>query len=528
MPTVVARHVVRKRGDQWCVVAEDNPDKVFGCHDTREEAEAQLRAIEANKHAADGTYEIRDVEIFAAGTHNGDEYTVRDLDEMVRASREVGFTPPLKAGHAEVPGAPALGWVERLRRVGTKLVADFVGLPKAVYDAIRKRRYDRVSAEIYWDYERDGRTWGRVLKAVALLGAEIPAVPELRPLHEVVHTAYGQVRSYTTSLREVGPMRITVEQMEQICKPCAERMRRKNFKWVNIERRADGTYAIPGGMPEEAFRALCEKWGPDEGFRTRCMDSGVAAAVDDVGAFCNALESACRDAGLLSERRPAVAYQAEELRVEQVEGQWCVMRGDERLSCHDTEEAAREALEQAIQEESAAMKQQATTPQAATQATHTAAEQRIREYEAQLVATREALRQLQEERRRERVESKTAALKLPRLRAYVRALYDVATVVETKVKVYREQQGEEMSAEAVVDALVKELNDVAAPLFRQYATVPERPETSLDAGTDAAAEVDRRVRAYMAERNLRDYAQALRAVLDADAALKQRYTLGQQ
>jgi hypothetical protein len=527
MPTVVARHVVQKRGDQWCVVAEDNPDQVFGCHDTREEAEAQLRAIEANKHAADdATYEIRDVEIFATGVHNGDEYTVRDLDEMVRAAREVGFTPPLKAGHAEVPGAPALGWVERLRRVGTTLVADFVGLPKAVYDAIRQRRYDRVSAEVYWGYERDGRTWGRVLKAVALLGAEIPAVPELRPLHEVVHTAYGQVRSYTTTLREVGPMRITVEQMEQICKPCAERMRRKHFKWVNIERRADGTYAIPGGMPEEAFRALCEKWGPDEGFRTRCMDSGVAAAVDDVGAFCNALESACRDAGLLSEQRPAMTYQAGDLRVEQVEGQWCVMRGDERLSCHDTEEAARAALEQAAQEESASMQQQATTPRA----THTAAEQRIREYEAQLVATRKALQQLQEERRRERVQAKTAALKLPRLRAYVRALYDVATAVETTVKVYREQQGEEMSAEAVVDALVKELNDVAAPLFREYATAtaPGRPETSPDAGTDAAAEVDRRVRAYMAERNLRDYAQALRVVLDADAALKQRYTLGQQ
>ena len=130
--------------------------------------------------------QIDGVEIFKTGTHNGDAYTAQDLDDMVSAFGSLDFEPPVKAGHSEdKKGMPALGWVKNLRRAGERLVADFTDLPKIVYDAIKDKRYNRVSSEVYWNLDRGGKKYRRALKAVALLGAEIPAVANLKPLHEM-------------------------------------------------------------------------------------------------------------------------------------------------------------------------------------------------------------------------------------------------------------------------------------------------------------------------------------------------------
>lgn len=142
------------------------------------------------------THALKGVEVFATGTHNGDEYTEGDLDDMVSASAAQGFTPPLKAGHNESPGKPAIGWVENLRRVGNKLVADITHIPAEVYGVIRRRGYDRVSAEVYWNLKQGARTFRRALKAVALLGADVPAVSSLAPLHKMF-SGGDEVRRYT-------------------------------------------------------------------------------------------------------------------------------------------------------------------------------------------------------------------------------------------------------------------------------------------------------------------------------------------
>ena len=88
---------------------------------------------------------------------------------------------------------PALGWVTNLRRMGKQLVADFRDVPRAIYDLIKRKAYNRVSAEVYWDYEDAGRKLPRVLKAVALLGAEIPAVTSLAALESLYDTS-GKLR----------------------------------------------------------------------------------------------------------------------------------------------------------------------------------------------------------------------------------------------------------------------------------------------------------------------------------------------
>lgn len=151
-------------------------------------------------------FEIKNVEIFATGVWNGDKYTEQDLDEMVDAFSKVGYNPPLKPGHSDEPGTPALGWVANLKRVGDKLVGDLIDLPKKVYDSIKDRLFDTVSAEIYWDLERNGSTFKRALKAVALLGAEIPAV-DLKPLSETF-SKMGSSKWYTIADKDKGGITI--------------------------------------------------------------------------------------------------------------------------------------------------------------------------------------------------------------------------------------------------------------------------------------------------------------------------------
>lgn len=143
-------------------------------------------------------YEIKGREIFATGTWHGDKYVEEDLDAMCEAFEKVGFKPPLKLGHSDKQhllrqsGLPAAGWVDKIYRKGEKLLADFSSIPKQVYDLITRKAYDRVSSEIYWDYTTEGKKFPRVLRAVALLGAEIPEVTTLDSISALFYDDKGQ------------------------------------------------------------------------------------------------------------------------------------------------------------------------------------------------------------------------------------------------------------------------------------------------------------------------------------------------
>jgi len=133
-------------------------------------------------------------EIFATGTHNGLSFGEDDLDAIVQAFDALGLAGriPLKFGHnVEQPmtdGQPSLGWVERIWREGKKLLADFRDVPAVVYEAIRNGRYKHVSVELLRDVRSDSRIVPLVLDAVALLGADIPAVGSLRDLQSLALT----------------------------------------------------------------------------------------------------------------------------------------------------------------------------------------------------------------------------------------------------------------------------------------------------------------------------------------------------
>ncbi len=146
------------------------------------------------------TYQIKGVEIFSAGTWNGDEYTQSDLEEIVRAFNEnlVGSPPPLKLGHdgkqkmLQEDGMPAAGWVQRLYIVGEKLVADFSDIPKKIYELIQAKAYRKVSCELFWNIKVGEKAYSRMLAAVALLGADSPGVMNLKDIMSLYKKFEGQ------------------------------------------------------------------------------------------------------------------------------------------------------------------------------------------------------------------------------------------------------------------------------------------------------------------------------------------------
>lgn len=146
------------------------------------------------------------VEIFSAGTWNGDTYSVKDLDEMVKAFEETSQTvrPFLKLGHSDdqkllqAEGLPAAGWIGRVYRKGEKLLADFVDMPKTIYELIEKKAYRKVSSEIYVGVKIKDKAYKYMLGAVALLGSELPGVMNLKD----ILSRYGlkdfeDIKSYT-------------------------------------------------------------------------------------------------------------------------------------------------------------------------------------------------------------------------------------------------------------------------------------------------------------------------------------------
>lgn len=130
-----------------------------------------------------------EVEILAPGKWNGIPFDRARMEEVV-----TNFTTfkelvqvYLKLGHNKeqkmTDGQPALGWVEALHiNEAGKLVATFVDLPSIVYNALKKKLYRNVSIEALLDVQHKGEKYGTVLTAVALLGADMPAVNTLSDL----------------------------------------------------------------------------------------------------------------------------------------------------------------------------------------------------------------------------------------------------------------------------------------------------------------------------------------------------------
>jgi len=139
-------------------------------------------------------HELKGREIFAVGIWNDMDFSEADLDDIVANFNILGnrHRVPLKFGHNEdqeiTDGQPAIGWVSRIFKQGEKLFADFSDMPRTVFEAIKNKLYRTVSIELLFNVDNDGTKFNHVLDAVALLGADHPAVNSLADLDALLAT----------------------------------------------------------------------------------------------------------------------------------------------------------------------------------------------------------------------------------------------------------------------------------------------------------------------------------------------------
>ena len=73
-----------------------------------------------------GSGETIPIQVFSTGTHAGMEWRERDLDQMVANHTKLAqfVKPPVRLEKRviaeQADGAPAAGWISRLRRVGNR------------------------------------------------------------------------------------------------------------------------------------------------------------------------------------------------------------------------------------------------------------------------------------------------------------------------------------------------------------------------------------------------------------------------
>jgi len=147
------------------------------------------------------TRDFKDVELARTGSFNAITgpvtLTRKDFDDAEASSKELAgrFDPPLKLGHndkqklLEEDGLPAAGWLENIRRVGDRLLADFMRVPNAVATAIENGGFRKRSIEAARNGVFVNKKFPFVITGLALLGENLPAVDSLADIEALYAAA---------------------------------------------------------------------------------------------------------------------------------------------------------------------------------------------------------------------------------------------------------------------------------------------------------------------------------------------------
>lgn len=169
---------------------DDEPD---------EDEDTDADEVNPDKPAEKEMKEIGEMEIFRSGTHNGDPFSEDDLEEMAAnfLALKDDLRPKLKITHAEDSSQESLAGLASYGDVvdvfvktdadGKKrLFAKLARVPLEVYDWIKEGRFAERSIELYPEFKLgtkdDSPTYKNVLKSIALLGHQMPAVTGMAPI----------------------------------------------------------------------------------------------------------------------------------------------------------------------------------------------------------------------------------------------------------------------------------------------------------------------------------------------------------
>jgi hypothetical protein len=268
------------------------------------------------------TFSISSIPIFKAGVHKGEGYSIEDLDEIVKNTSMLikmkAFEPVLsydpalfpkakndpagKLGHNEGQGLlqqdgwPAAGYISNVYREGNYLFVDMYDIPKVVYELIEKGAYKGRSAEIYKNFQNPEtkEDMGKVLRAVAFLGMDIPEVKGLGDILALYHSEKKQKLelAYTSfsedDFKEAKKMKWTLERVKAVYPCCTDAVKKfmeeKKITEVSFEDVARIVGEVQAKKYDEAADGAGDaktcpqgyKWDDGAG---RCM----SANADDAG-----------------------------------------------------------------------------------------------------------------------------------------------------------------------------------------------------------------------------------------------------
>lgn len=214
-----------------------------GQHPTVEEVHIPGQ-VKVKKEKKENLFSIEAVPILKVGKWTdmygtNVEFTIDDLDEIARNTNALLKTdlvePPLKLGHSEnqklaqEDGYPAIGYVSKVYRLGDTLFADFVNIPEKVYNLIKNRAYSKVSAEVYTNFKHPetNENIGKTLRAVALLGADLPAIKGLGDI-EKIYNKENEYQVLNFSEKELGGNmnKWTLEDVKRMVPCCVEAIKK--------------------------------------------------------------------------------------------------------------------------------------------------------------------------------------------------------------------------------------------------------------------------------------------------------------
>ncbi|OGL47665.1 MAG: hypothetical protein A2W05_11225 [Candidatus Schekmanbacteria bacterium RBG_16_38_10] len=470
---------------------------------------------------------LRGVEIFRTGTWKGRHFVESDLDEMVTNWSEFKhswFQPAVKDGHHFEPGKPALGYLDNVRRVGQKLVADLIELPVKVYEMIRDKRYDRVSAEIAPNLEKNGKKYKWVLSALAILGPEIPEVTGLKPLRECF-TKENNIEEYEL---ENGLVQMAEWSSEYVT-----------------------------DLPDEAFAIILDGGEKDTEGKTKLrslrklphhnsnVKSGDENDSVDLPHLRNAIARLPQVNMSLEQKKETLSHlQAHAVAANEghnynwdnlyAQFEQKIDKGGSKMNEEELKalvlqfETKIKEYEEKIQKYEADIKGKAAEgePDKIKVLVNQLSETQTKLLNAmETVKTNEKkVIELEEQGRKNRIQAKLDTLRVPAFKFYAEQFYDWATKSgEEVIKFSRDGVIKEVLKEQVVDEFVGLINKATDNLFIQHSKVDIFKRDDVPGDDNPKDEVARRIDIYMKEHLTTTYSQAMDVVLTADPMLKEAY-----